>query len=104
MSTFHKVGTTDELAPGEMKAVEVEGKEILLVNLDGEFYAIDNICAHAGGSLVEGFLEGEEVECPLHGSRFNVKTGELDLPPAYEPQTTFEVRLDESDILVKVDD
>lgn len=101
MSEFVKVATTDEVAPGEMKMVEVEGEEVLLVNLDGEFYALSNICTHAEGPLAEGYLEEDEVECPWHGSRFNVRTGAIVSSPAVEPQPVCELRVEGQDILVK---
>lgn len=74
---YKKVALTGELQPGEKKKISLDGKEILLVNIEGMFYAVDNKCPHMGGSLVEGNLEGSNVVCPKHGSAFNVKTGEV---------------------------
>ena len=98
---FERVAATNELQPGEMKVVQVQGEEVCLVNLAGEFYAISDDCTHAGGPLHVGELEEEEVECPLHGSRFNVKTGEPTEPPASIGVKVFEVRVEGEDILVK---
>lgn len=66
-----------EIEEGRGRAVAVEGREIAIFNLGGEFHAIDNTCPHRGASLGEGRLEGEEVVCPAHGWRFNVKTGRI---------------------------
>ena len=72
---FVRIAGTSELAPGQMKCVQVEGQEILLANVDGEYYAIANRCTHLGGSLCEGTLASAVVECPGHGARFDVRTG-----------------------------
>ena len=100
MEGFVKVATRNELPPGEMKMVQVGDEEILLTNVGSNYYAINDICSHAGGSLSDGSLEGEDVECPLHGSRFNVTTGEVLGPPADEAQTRYQVRVEGDDILV----
>jgi nitrite reductase/ring-hydroxylating ferredoxin subunit len=97
---FVKVAEVTELAPGETKVVEWGEDQVLLVNLDGSMYACDNICTHAGAPLNEGSLEGELVECPLHGSVFNVTNGEVVGPPAEDELRVFQVRVDGQDILV----
>ena len=102
MGNFVKVATTQELPPGQAKLVEAGGHSIALFNLGGSFYAIDNICTHAGGSLSEGMVEGEQVECPWHGARFDVKTGAALTPPAFENAASYKVRVSGSDIEVEV--
>jgi nitrite reductase/ring-hydroxylating ferredoxin subunit len=97
---FVKVAEVTELAPGQIKVVEWGEDQVLLVNLDGSMYACDNICTHAGAPLNEGNLEGELVECPLHGSVFNVTNGEVVGPPAEDELRVFQVRVDGQDILV----
>jgi nitrite reductase/ring-hydroxylating ferredoxin subunit len=97
---FVKAARTDELEPGQMKVVELGDERILLVNLEGSYHAVDEICSHALAPLSEGGLSGEEVECPLHGSVFNVTTGEPLSPPASEPLTVYQVRIRGNDILV----
>ena len=72
---FVKVVDKAELPANKMMLVVVGGKEVLLANVDGSYYAIANKCTHLGGSLVKGVLEGSIVTCPRHGSRFDVKTG-----------------------------
>lgn len=85
-----------------MKAVELDNSQsICIANIDGKYYAIANICTHEGGPLADGTLEGYEVECPWHGSKFDVRTGAVTNPPATEPETTFEVKVDGNNILVK---
>jgi len=76
MSEFVTVATAEEIPPGTGRTVEVQGVWIALFNVDGSFYAVDNTCPHAGGPLGEGHLDGHIVECPWHGWRFNVLTGE----------------------------
>ena len=70
------VAATADLEEGMMKLYLVRGKEILLVMVDGKYYAIDNRCAHMGGNLSRGTLEGYIVTCPRHGSQYDVRTGE----------------------------
>jgi 3-phenylpropionate/trans-cinnamate dioxygenase ferredoxin subunit len=74
---YVRVAAIGELPANTRTTVLVNGKEVLLVNLDGSYYAIANKCTHAGGSLAGGVLKGGIVTCPNHGARFNVKTGEV---------------------------
>ena len=98
---FVRVADVSEIPPGEMKAVKVGILEILLVNVDGIIHACDNWCNHQRYRLSAGDLDGEEVRCDLHGSKFNVVTGEATNPPASEPLKVFEVRLEGSDVLIR---
>ena len=97
---FVKVAQVSEIRPGEMIAVEVENEQVLLVNVDGNIHAVDDICSHAYASLSEGDLRGEEVECPLHGGSFNAVTGTPTNPPANEPLRVYSVQIEGDDILV----
>lgn len=72
---YVKVARIGDLAPGSKKKIDLDGKVILLVNLDGLYYAIDNKCPHMGGSLYDGILESDVIVCPRHGAAFHVKTG-----------------------------
>jgi 3-phenylpropionate/trans-cinnamate dioxygenase ferredoxin subunit len=72
---FVKVADKAELPANKMMIVVVGGKDVLLANVDGAYYAIANKCTHLGGSLAKGVLDGSIVTCPRHGSRFDVKTG-----------------------------
>ena len=79
------------LAPGQMKAIEHGGLSILLCNVDGEIHAVENQCSHAAVPLIEGELEGCELECSLHGAVFDVRDGRALALPAKEPLRTFVV-------------
>ncbi len=98
---FIKVARTDQLPPGRMMLVELGRYErVLLVNLEGGYYAVEELCPHSGAALSEGDLYGEEVECPLHSSMFNVKTGKVLSPPADEDLKAYQVRVEGNDILL----
>jgi glycine betaine catabolism B len=101
---FVKVANTNDIQPSHMKEVQLDGQNICLVNVEGKYYAINNICTHEGGPLADGTLEGYEVECPWHGSKFDVRTGEVKEPPASEPEPTYQVKLDGSNVLIKKQD
>ena len=72
---YVRIAETAELAPGQMKGFQVEGFEVLLANIGGEFYAMADRCPHQAGSLCKGALQSAVVQCPRHGARFDVKTG-----------------------------
>jgi len=95
---FIKVAEVDGFPPGKMRCVGIEGRRILLANVDGYFYATDDTCTHEDASLSTGFLKGGWVKCPLHGSRFNVCTGEVVDEPADANLRTYAVRVDGNDI------
>ena len=97
---FVKVAQTDELQPGQMKAVDAGDDRILIVNVNGEYRALDETCTHALAGLSEGEIVGGELECPLHGATFDLDTGEALSPPASQPLTTYQVRVEGGDILV----
>jgi len=83
-----------------MKEVQVNGQNICLANIDGKYFAINNICSHEGGPLADGRLEGYEVECPWHQSKFDMRTGQVKVPPAVEPQVTYQVKVEGEDVLI----
>jgi len=89
---FVEAAKADELRPGTMKRVDLRGWRILLANVAGRLYAVDDTCTHEEASLSTGVLKGELVKCPLHNSRFNVRTGEVLEEPAEEPLRTYPVR------------
>ena len=90
-------------APGEVRVVEVEGVMIAVFNIDGEFHAIEDVCSHDGGEIASGCLVGDQIECPRHGARFSVRTGEVLSPPAYEDLPVFPVRVDAETVQVRDD-
>ena len=98
---FVKVADTDEILPSQMKEVEVDGQSILIANVNGKYYAIGSICTHEGGPLADGTIHNYEVECPWHGSKFDVRTGEVTSLPATEPEPSYEIKVESNQILVK---
>ena len=99
---FIKAADLNELQPGQVKMVAGEGREIALCNVDGTYYAVDNICPHMGAPLCEGDLDGTDIWCPFHGASFDVTNGEVLSPPAYENLTCFPVRVTDSAIGVEI--
>jgi 3-phenylpropionate/trans-cinnamate dioxygenase ferredoxin subunit len=97
---FVKAAQAGELAPGQKKLVYLSGQRVLLVNVEGGYYAVAEVCPHAHAVLSKGQLYGEEMVCPLHGSAFNVKTGAVLCPPAIEGLAVYSVRTEGEDILV----
>jgi len=97
---FVKIGNVGGLAPGTMTRVQIGGRCILLANVNGRFFATDDTCTHEDASLSAGSLRGELVKCPLHGSRFNVCTGQAMEEPAQENLRTYTVRVDGESILI----
>lgn len=85
MAEFHKVASTDEVAPGEVKQYRVEDRPVALCNVDGEFHAFEDVCTHAFAYLSEGGMEGDRIKCPLHGALFDVRTGKPKSLPAVKP-------------------
>jgi 3-phenylpropionate/trans-cinnamate dioxygenase ferredoxin subunit len=99
---FVKVGKVSDVPPGTAKVYEIEDQAIAVCNVDGDFYAIDDLCTHDQASLEQGFLEGCEIECPRHGARFDVRTGDVKALPAVIPVDTFTVRVEGEDIEVDI--
>ena len=98
---FVPVLADEELREGEMKCADAKGVPVLLVRRGGEVCALAHTCSHLGGPLSEGKLDGDVVQCPWHGSRFNVRDGSVVDGPATFPQPRFETRLREGQIEVK---
>lgn len=90
---FVTVATVAELSPGEMMYVEVGDDPVCLINLGGEFYALNDICTHQEASLSDGEIVGDEVECPLHGGAFEIRTGAPASFPVVSPVDTYRVRV-----------
>ncbi len=104
MADFIKVATKSELPSGGKLLTEVEGRAIAVFNVEGSFFAIDDVCTHDGGPLAEGDLHGAEIECPRHGARFDVRNGRALCFPAVEPVATHAVEVRGDDILVALSD
>jgi len=100
MSEFIKVAETKDIPPGRVKVVVVSDRRIALCNVDGQFFAIDDLCTHDGGPLGQGELQGDVIECPRHGARFNVRTGKVLALPAVKALNTYPVEVEGSEIRV----
>jgi nitrite reductase/ring-hydroxylating ferredoxin subunit len=102
MSEFYPVARTADLAPGEMIYVEVGPDEepICLINLDGEFFAINDCCTHEEASLSDGEIIGDEIECPLHGGAFDIRTGIPTSLPTVIRAKTYPVKVEGDEILI----
>ena len=103
MSDWVNVDTTSNLPEGSVSLVDVDGTEVAVFNIGGHYYAIQDICTHDGGTLAEGEVEGFEIECPRHGARFDLRTGKVTAPPAFEDVTRFAVRIHDHHVQVRDD-
>jgi 3-phenylpropionate/trans-cinnamate dioxygenase ferredoxin component len=104
MPSFVKVVSAGEMPPGSKKLAEVDGRPIAVFNVDGSFYAIDDVCTHDGGPLAEGELSGCEIMCPRHGARFDVRTGRALCMPAVESVAVHSTELRGDDVYVALCD
>lgn len=93
MSDWIDVATVEDFLPSTCRVLETDDIPIVVFNLDGRYFAIENHCTHEDAELSGGTLEGDEIVCPLHGARFSVVTGAVLTPPAYENLRTFPVRV-----------
>jgi 3-phenylpropionate/trans-cinnamate dioxygenase ferredoxin subunit len=102
MANYETVARLDDIPDGEMKQVVVGGELVGLYRVDDAVYAVSDICTHEEAYLTEGEFDPDEleVECPLHGSRFNVETGEVRILPATRPVATYDVRIEGRDVMV----
>ncbi len=103
MSDWVTVARADELAPGQWRIADVDGAQVAVFNLGGEYYAIEDVCTHDGGQLTGGSIEGSEIVCPRHGARFCIKTGSALAAPAYEATAKFPVRVENGEVQVRDD-
>jgi 3-phenylpropionate/trans-cinnamate dioxygenase ferredoxin subunit len=103
MTTWQTVAKAAEIPPERVAVYHIGDHEVAVCNVGGEFYAIDDLCTHDGGSLDQGELEDAEIECPRHGARFDVRTGAAIQLPAFEPVETHPVRLEGDAVQVGVE-
>jgi nitrite reductase/ring-hydroxylating ferredoxin subunit len=99
---FVKCAKVADIPNGEALAVEVNGATLALVKVGDDVFCIHDICTHEHAHLSEGFCEGYEIECPLHGSIFDVRTGEVKSLPATEDVKTYNVKVEDGDVSVEV--
>jgi 3-phenylpropionate/trans-cinnamate dioxygenase ferredoxin subunit len=100
----YRIGSKGEIAEGQAVVVDAGEQRLALCNVDGQIYAIDDVCTHDGGPLGEGELFGQEIECPRHGARFDVRTGRVTRMPAVAPVKTYPVEEQNGDLYVEVPD
>lgn len=103
MSDWTKVAKTGELAPGQWRTLDVDGTAVVVFNIEGEYYAIEDVCTHDGGILTGGPVANCVITCPRHGARFDIRTGAVLSPPAYEPIHCFPVRVQDGIVQVRDD-
>lgn len=92
-----------DVPEGDVMAVQVAGKEIALYEVAGEIYATDNTCTHGAARMSDGFLEGREIECPLHQGRFDVCTGKALCTPLTQDIKTYPVKIENMRVMLKLD-
>jgi len=102
MSEFTKAATKSDLNPGEKLLVEVDERLVILFQVDEEYFCLDDVCTHDGGTLSDGEFAGCEIACPRHGAKFNVRNGQALCMPATQPTGSHEVKVDGDDILVRI--
>ena len=93
-----------EINENSVKVVNIENKDIAIFNVDGEFYAIDDLCSHADASLAEGEVFDCKVECPLHGAEFDLKTGQAVTLPATKPVASYVISIEDEVIYLEMED
>ena len=104
MSDFVKVAKVPDLPdPGKL-LVEVDDRLVALFKVDGEFFALDDVCTHDGGPLAEGKLDDHTIACPRHGAKFDIRTGAALTMPATQPTIAHEVKIIGDDVLVRLSD
>ena len=102
MAGWLTVAREGEVPPEQVKVVTVGAKRLALCNVNGRYYVIDDVCTHDGWPLDQGELDGEEIECPRHGARFDVTTGRATCMPAVVPVKTYKVRVEGGEVQINV--
>ena len=97
---FLTVARAEDLQPGQLMYVEYLDEPVCLVNLDGEYFALCDVCTHEEASLSDGEIYGDELECPLHGGAFDIRTGAPASMPVVVPTETYAVRVVDGDIQI----
>jgi nitrite reductase/ring-hydroxylating ferredoxin subunit len=92
----------DDVAPGTALKVEVEDLTLAVFNVEGQFYVTDDLCTHGPGSLSEGYIEDDVVECNFHNGQFNIRTGEVVAPPCMVPVKTYPTAVVDGKVTIEV--
>ena len=95
--------STDDVTPGTAIKVEAGGLTLAVFNVDGEFFVTDDLCTHGPGSLADGYIDGDVVECNFHNGQFNIKTGEVVLPPCMVPVKTYKTMVENGRVWIDTD-
>jgi nitrite reductase/ring-hydroxylating ferredoxin subunit len=93
---------TADVAPGTALKVEIEDLALAVYNVGGEFYVTDDACTHGPGSLSEGYIDDDVIECNFHNGQFNIRTGEVVSPPCMVPVTTYPVTVGDGKVTIEV--
>jgi nitrite reductase (NADH) small subunit/3-phenylpropionate/trans-cinnamate dioxygenase ferredoxin subunit len=102
MADYLKAANVQDIAPGSMHQLDLNGEQVVLANVDGSICAFSGVCTHRGGPLAEGELDGDIVTCPWHGGQFNVRTGEVVSMPPTENIRIFPVQIEGAEVKVAV--
>jgi nitrite reductase/ring-hydroxylating ferredoxin subunit len=102
MTTKIELCAAADVEVGAAIKVEKEGLSVAVYNLDGEFYVTDDLCTHGPGSLSEGFIDGDVIECNFHNGQFNIKTGEVVAPPCMTPIKTYPTSVEDGKVFIEV--
>jgi 3-phenylpropionate/trans-cinnamate dioxygenase ferredoxin subunit len=103
MDEWIDVAAVVDIPPNHRSVIELDGTEVAVFNLGGEFFAIEDTCTHDGAEIASGRLEGHQIICPRHGARFCVKTGKALTAPAYEDLARFPIRVQDGMVQIRDD-
>ncbi|MGE3271864.1 MAG: non-heme iron oxygenase ferredoxin subunit [Chloroflexota bacterium] len=103
MASWLTAGQADDLQPGTLRVVQAGRKRLAVCNVDNEIHCVEDVCTHDGASFDTGELDGNEIECPRHGARFDVTTGRATCLPAITPVKVYPVRIENGEIQIQVD-
>ena len=101
-ATWIELAAVDAIPEDDVIGIDAEGKSFALYQVDGEIYATDNICTHGNARLCDGFLEGHEIECPLHQGKFDIRNGKAMCAPLTEDVKTYPVKIEGTRIFIEV--
>jgi naphthalene 1,2-dioxygenase system ferredoxin subunit len=103
MSNWINALAADDLPTDDVLGVNVEGRDVAIYTVGNEVYATDNICTHGQARLCDGFLDGHEIECPLHQGKFDIRNGQPTCLPVTEPVRSYPVKIEGNRVFVQID-